>query len=269
MELVSIKYSPWSERIKFFLDQFHGVFDYKVIEYDPATSEPYLRYRMGKLSTYFTEKVTVPVMFFKDGSYIADSFAIYEYICKQYPGSNPGGINTNITKPEHVEKLMKIKDLNNRICEAGRVRMSKRTANSPEVVAAATPFPLNYTGPIGRAVVRVFMRKFLNKYIKSEYVNDDASFKIMKDSLEELCQVANIGKEFSYVIPELGFTYADILVANSLAMVLPHEKWCNLEALLVPCWTEPELAKIFPDLIAYRDRLYELHRAPASNKLGT
>jgi len=57
------------------------------------------------------------------------------------------------------------------------------------------------------------------------------------------------------------FSYADIAMAVSLQGVLPvADRFIPLEPATREVWTRGDIAASFPDLLAWRDQLYELHR---------
>lgn len=262
LQLVHLPVSPWSERIRFLFDQLDDRFQYELIQYEPPITQLWLRYKMGKLSTIFTESITVPILFLPDGSYINDSFEIYEYVCKQYPGPNLGKINVDVFKKEHIDKVIRIKSLVDKVLEAGRIRGAVAMLNSNELLSSLSPGPFKYLGSIGRAITASFLKSFRDKYMTDEYLDHDENLEIMKRCLFELRKELKSNEGFNYAIPELGFTYADILAATACFGITPTQDVFELQPVLANLIIEKELVEMFPDLLAYRAKLYELHRNP-------
>ena len=59
------------------------------------------------------------------------------------------------------------------------------------------------------------------------------------------------------------FSYADVVMATCLQGVSPvADRYLRLGPATRKAWTHEELASEIPDLLAWRDKLYELHRKP-------
>jgi glutathione S-transferase len=58
------------------------------------------------------------------------------------------------------------------------------------------------------------------------------------------------------------FTYADIVMATLVQAVLPvADRFWRLAPPIRAVWTEPDLVDEYADLVAWRDTIYERHRA--------
>ncbi len=56
-------------------------------------------------------------------------------------------------------------------------------------------------------------------------------------------------------------TYADITAAVVLQMVRPvRDAFIRIGPATRACWTSPDLEKRYPDLLEWRDQLYDKHR---------
>jgi len=212
----------------------------------------------------------VYVGFFNDNknTFIRDSFDIYKHVSSRYTSKRIHAIIVDEKNPsEHAKRLIKIKELSDKIAEAGRIRTINRMSNNDEVTRQMIPFPINYTGPIGRAMARSISNRMKNKYTTDGIATDEKCLATMRSGLNELCKEVNIptgdassNYQFQYSFPQLGFTYGDILVANSCSGIKPHAEYSNLSGAWFQCWSEVELQKEYSYLLAWRDELYNRHR---------
>ena len=63
-----------------------------------------------------------------------------------------------------------------------------------------------------------------------------------------------------YLVPEHGFSFADIAMAQVLGFVAPPARGLRIGRNNREAFHDPELAPRYADLVAWRDALYEAHR---------
>ena len=240
--LVSISYSPWSLRTRMAL-QAMGV-PYSTYAYTPTLSEPWLRWRLGRL----TGPVTVPVLLRDDGPPLTDSFDIVQW----------GSARSTVPLvPQALEgEIRGWNEVADSLLAAGRLRTTRRVLGQPDALRESLPRPVAALGPLGLAIGRHAARRLLRKY--GGPVDDDgADLARMVAALEHL--------DASLDTPWLAgdaMTYADITVAVGLSFVRPHARH-KLGPASRAFWEEPALAERFSHLLDWRDTVMDAARARA------
>lgn len=231
--LVTIAYSPWSRRAKHALDAM-GV-DYALRAYVPTLSEPRLRLDLRRPFG----KVTLPVLLRADGPPICDSLDIVRWAAAR--SDRP------VITPANEAEVVRWSAMSDRLMEAGRIRTARRVLADPAAQTASLPAPLRPLGPAGRLLARDAARRLLRKY--GEDSSDDALLAAMRAVLDEARATLD-GRETLLDRP----SYADHCLAWALVFVRPHERQ-RIAPAAARCWTEPELAERYADLLAWRDRV--------------
>lgn len=242
-KLVLLPYSPWSEKARFALDH-HGV-PYSLEVHAPVTGELSLRLRLGRPFS----KATVPVFFDESEAY-ADSLAIAER-------AERVGLGTPLFPAEHRQAILAWNAASERALESGRKRVFQRTladANAlEENLVGVVPAPLRSSA---RQVASNAIR-----YMQAKYGVDSLDEGTIERELEKLRAALAGGK--LYLVGGV-FTYADIAMAVVLQMVEPvRDEHLRIARHVRRTFRDPDLAARFPDLLEWRDRIYDLHRKQA------
>ncbi len=239
--LYVIHHSPWSERARWALDHHRVAFEER--EHVPLIGEIALRARSGKWSG----KVSVPL--FIDPATkatVAGSTAIAEHAEELARGSTlfPAGSR---------EAMRALEATVEPILDTARARYTSRLRSDREAQIEAVPpwmrLPL-VASPSARLGSWFIARKY-----DSSFQDIDERLRAGLQSVRE----ALSGRAFLYGD---AFSYADILAASALQGVAPvADRFLEMGPATRRLWTHPELAREFADLVAWRDALYEKHRA--------
>jgi glutathione S-transferase len=237
-ELISLAYSPWSEKARWALDR-RGV-EYERTEYLIMLGELWLRIRARKA----TGRVSVPLLIDGDRIY-TDSFEIARYA--EWFGRGAALM-------DDMDAVTRWNEQSERALSAGRVLLTERIARDPEAkreqlppfVPRALRSALSPVATVGIA----FMRR------KWDFDHVARAETRLEDTLAQLREALGGG---DYLLGS--FSYADIAMAVVLQMVSPvDERYIRLGPATKRAWTHPDLARDYEDLVAWRDRLYERHR---------
>ena len=244
-ELVAEWFAPWSERARWALDH-HGI-RYAYREHVPLVGEPLLRWRLGKL----IGRVSTPALLTDDTTY-ADSFAIAEWAERH-------GNGTPLFPADRAADIAVWNARSEAALSAGRVRIVARMNEVSGAMSEILP-------PSVPAIMRIALQPMVgvaagatSAFLRWKYdfgADVAASGRTLRATLEEL-RAALAGREHLFD----GFTYADITMAVVLQMVCPvRGAYINLGPRVREVWTNEALTADFPDLVAWRDQLYERHR---------
>jgi len=205
-------------------------------------SEPRLRLKLKRLRG----RITVPILF-DNGVVLRDSFAIARHA--DLRGSTPA----LFPEGKHSE----LAAMNSRFeaaMNAGRGLVARRTADHPTAALESIPAPTwarPALGPLASLGLRYFVRKY---DLDGRTLADDLG--AMRDALLETRKALG---DRSTILDE--FSYADIIAATLLQFVQPCDsRYIRLSEANLHCWTTPELADEFADLVMWRDALYDEHR---------
>jgi glutathione S-transferase len=240
-ELFAIHYSPWSECARWALSH-HGV-PFREVAYTPMVSEPRLRARLRRLRG----RVTVPAFFDEHGAF-TDSFDIARHAETHGSGRSlfPDGADPAIAR------------WNDRIMEAlhaGRALVTARVSGDLAARNEAVPRVLRRT-PLARPLGAVGVSYLVRKY-ELTAPKEAAHRDRIRGVLEELR--AALGGGDHLVAGQL--TYADVLGAAMMQVVVPvDDRFIRIGPATRAAWTDPELAAAYPDLVAWRDRIYDRYR---------
>ena len=238
----AIPYSPWSEKARWAMDA-HGA-RYREKIYVPMVDTPWLRLK----SKRYLERLTIPLLITPDGSYM-DSFDIARWSV----GANPEA--TLI--PEHAREQIEGWNIRSeRMLAAGRALTTQKVAKHRPAWAESVPGPLRRLGPVAELIARVGIRYLDRKYQLASYTPEDS-----RRVLRENCLALRAGLESHGGTLCDGFTYADIAMAVTFQFIAPIETdIIKLGTESIGCWSEPELAHEFADLVTWRDTLYATKR---------
>jgi len=244
IELLSLPYSPWSEKARWALDH-HGV-RYEEVEYVPILGEPALRKRLGKWSG----KISIPMLITGDGV-LVDSLRIAKYA--EEIGSDPlplfpAALASDIeTWNARSESAM----------AAGRAIVTGRVLRDPAAKREAMPpMPKALTSIVTGPLTRLAVTYLRRKYRYSATV--DAQQATLVKVVSELRNVLADGRPF--VLGD-AFSYADICMASALQCVRPvTDEFLKIGPATRKAWTDDALASEYSDLLDWRDQIYESHR---------
>lgn len=243
--LVSLTYSPWSEKARWALE--HHRITYQRRSYRPLIDELPLRMRMRR----FRGPITVPVLY--DGArWHSSSWEIARW-AEQHGSGAP------LFPDEHLERIRYFDDLSERGLDAGRALGLTRMVDRPEWLVAMVPPALRGPlGPLGPKIAGVGIRRTLRKYGASTRSTEEHRDRL-RQVLEELR--ASLQHDGDGVPTLLGrFSYADISMAQVLQFVEPT----NLGHFRLADegregYRQAELAEAFADLCGWREQLYAAH----------
>ncbi|HEU4409445.1 MAG TPA: glutathione S-transferase N-terminal domain-containing protein [Polyangiaceae bacterium] len=244
LRLVVLPVSPWSERARWALDHHHLA--YETVEHAPFLGELGLRRLVGP-----GKQATVPVLI-ADGRAITDSWPIALYADRE-------GRGAPLIPPGREPDVRAWNDLADATKRAGRGLIVASMLASPaaldEGFPPAVPRALR---PLLRPVARYGARWFARKYAlrldeaPAQLAALRATFTKLREALAE---------SSPYLLG--GFSYADIVMATCLQAIKPvDDRYLPLGPATRKVWTRDDLAAEFSDLVAWRDGLYEKHRAP-------
>jgi glutathione S-transferase len=239
MILISLDYSPWSEKARWALD--HCGLNYSSKTYVSMVGAPWLRLKTKNL----TEPVSVPVLI-NDREVLTDSFDI--------------AVRADRNRIKHQDKTLfpckeKAREwniLSETALSIGRyycvLRQLSNTEAQKEILPSFIPCSLK---PYFTWLARNGLQYHLKKYAVEQH-----DLAIYKDILSRLRAELD-GKH--YVLDE--FSYCDIVMALALQYVKPVDhRYSAPGPAAAECWTNPELLEEFSDLIEWRDWIYQQHR---------
>lgn len=235
--LVGISYSPWTHKARWALS--YAKVEHRYREYLPTLHEPILRGQVGR----WRGRVSVPVLV-GEGDAIEGSLAIARWADdRANAGLFPDGVD--------AERWASLSD--DALAERRPTILDAVVADpeaQEEALVGTVPGPLR---PPFRWLPRAISRRTAAKY--RDTVKDGA----MKRALDELRKALG-GRD--YLAGER-LSFADIAMACALEMVVPvEERWVARGPAMRRAWTDPILAREYADLVDWRDRLCERHRAP-------
>lgn len=249
-ELLHIPFSPWSEKARWALDA--RAVPYRAVVYQPLLGEPRLRARLKK----WRGNVSVPVLF-AEGAAVPDSLAIARWADAHGSGPTlfPSGAEARIEAWNALAE---------RGLAAGRARSLERVLERPGALREMLPKKLAPAlGRLGLAIAAAGVRRTLRKYGATRADRDGhrAELEAVLDELRAALADGN-----GHLVPEHGFTFADIAMAQVLGFVSPPARGLRIGKNNREAFHDPDLAPRYGDLIAWRDALYEAHRptAPAT-----
>jgi glutathione S-transferase len=246
--LVALPLSPWSERARWALD--HHRIDYQFVTHVPFLGERRLRRLVGPTK----ERATVPVLVLP-GAVLTESWDIVQHADRH-------GHSPPLLPKDRLLEIQSYTDLADRTMLAGRALVMRALLASgealDETLPPAVPAGLRpWLRPLTRYGSRWFARKYGLRWDREAEQRETVR-----------AALARIRTQLAQSSPYLlgSFTYADIVMALLLQSVVPvAQRFIRLGPATRRVWTSSALAAEFPDIVAWRDQLYERHRARASS----
>jgi glutathione S-transferase len=241
--LLQLGYSPWSERARWALD-VRGV-PYERVPYQPLLGELRLRWvRRG------AGGASVPVLLTDEGP-ICDSVDIARW-------ANARGAGPDLFPAGREAELAAIGAVADRALAAGRSRALRRMAASTDALQEQVPSFLRWTGPVARGIAKAGTLRTIGKYGGA---SDDEARTALLAALDALREHLARAVEVDGVRCLLGaFSWADINAAQALAFVRPPDAGLRMGPGTRAAFTDPYVAAVSADLLAWRDALYARHR---------
>jgi glutathione S-transferase len=242
--LIGLGVSAWTEKARWALD--HHRLPYVFEQYLPMIGAPRLRLQTKR----FSGKVTVPVLLADDGQVFADSRAIAHH-------ADNVGTRSPLFMSHQVEEW---DDKSEAALLAARALGMKKMAASEGAKREQLP-------PFVPATMRDLAMPAATMgvgYIMRKYKLDAEGVSTQEAALHEILLGLRAGlRGKDYLLGD--FSYADIAMAVTLQFVQPVSgQFIKLEPYTRECFTQPELAAEFADLVKWRDALYVSHRHPVS-----
>lgn len=242
-KLVTLSYSPWSERARWALDH-HGL-AYQRISHTPFLGELKLRRLLGKRRT---GRATVPVLI-AGNEVLTDSFDIALYADRE-------GVGEKLIPKEREAELRSFAARVDGAMQHGRVLLvSRLLASGPardETLPRWVPGALR---PLLRPVTHFGTAWFGRKYAV-DLDSVSAHRAALRSALEDFRKALG-GRDYVYG----SFTWADILLACLVQGIAPvDDRYIRLGEASRKVWSHPDLATEFTDLVTFRDQLYARHR---------
>lgn len=239
-KLITLSYSPWSERARFAL-KHHGM-AFEEVAHEPVVGELAWRFRTGR----WLSRATVPV--YLDGkTRLFDSFAIAKHV-------DGIGNGSKLFPSQHLAAIERWNAASERGLASARRRSLARTLTDDEALEdnLASLAPKGFRKPL------LPVAKIGVQYMQAKYGASSVSESAIDDVLKEFRE-ALAGK--LYLLGE--FTYADITMASALQMVDPvSNTYVPMLNSTRRTFRDEELAKKYPDLLQWRDAVYARYRKP-------
>jgi glutathione S-transferase len=240
--LLSLHYSPWSERARWALD-YQGV-EYRLVQHAPFLGERRLRKVVGKR----VERATVPVLVTED-SVLRDSWDIALH-------ADARGSREKLVPSELEASIRELNDLAESTMVRSRGLVTAALLENDAALDQGLP---RYVPPVLRPLLRPLSR-YGTRWFARKYGLDLADLETPR---RILAQTLALFRERYGTRPYLfdRFTYADIVFCSLLQGVRPvDDRYLRLWPAWRTVWTQPALAAEFSDLLERRDRLYAAHR---------
>ena len=245
LRLVYLPVSPWSERARWALDHHQ-------LAYQPIVHTPFLgERRLRKLVGPDQPRATVPVLL--TGTHtITDSWDIALYADRE-------GHGTRLIPEAREAEVQKWNQLSSDTMAAGRALVAGALLASggalDETLPPSVPwFIRRAMRPMSRHGTRWFIKKYDLDPGNPRHIAQ------YQKALAALRSAVNVSAPYL-----LGsFSYADIAMAVTLQAIAPvPDHYIPLGPATRKTWQQPLLAADYPDVLAWRDLIYERHRKPA------
>jgi glutathione S-transferase len=234
--LYVIHHSPWSERARWALLHHKIAFDER--EHTPLVGELSLRMRAKNTKG----KVSVPLLVDEDVA-VQGSLAIGEWV-------DARGKRDKLFPEGSRDRIAKLHETLEDTLHAARERFVRDLPSDHDAQMEALP-PLLRALPGASLSARLGGSFIAMKYNARIGSVDDR----IRNGLRHVRDALG-GKK--YVLD--GFSFADIIATSVVHAVAPMDKFIHLGPGTRRLWNHEKLAKEFPDLIEWRDRIYEKHR---------
>ncbi|MCY1031240.1 glutathione S-transferase N-terminal domain-containing protein [Corallococcus sp. BB11-1] len=240
--LVGLTASGWTEKARWALD--HHRVAYRFHDYIPLIQERWLRKQVAPGT-----KGSVPLLVDPPGAAVQGSFAIAKR-------AEELGQGAPLFPQEHLAAITRWNDTSEQVLDVARTYAMPRMLASTGAQAEALPkFVPGWLRRLSAPTARLGMRYVMSKH-QVPVSTEDAIEATVVPAYERL-RAALGGRPYLEGV----FTYADITAAVMLVLARPvDDRHLPLGPATREVWTHAGLAARFPDLIAWRDALYDKHR---------
>jgi glutathione S-transferase len=239
--LLSLRYSPWSERARWALDH-HGI-AYRLLQHEPFLGERRLRKLAGK----HVQRPTAPLLISGD-EVLRDSWDIALYADRH-------GSAEKLVPAELEAQIKELNALAERTMTDSRGLVTAALLANPALDEALPKFVPGFLRPLLRPVSRFGTRWFARKYAL-DLVDLERQRGIVAGTLSEF-RARYAGRPYLFD----RFTNADVIFTSLLQGIAPVDnRYIRLGPAWRAAWTQPTLAAEFEDLVHLRDRIYDNHR---------
>jgi glutathione S-transferase len=240
--LVGLTSSGWTEKARWALDHHRVAYRYE--EYMPFVKERWLRKQVPQGT-----KASVPLLMDPPTPGLPGSFAIAKR-------SEELGQGTPLFPAKHADAIARWNDVSEEVLNVARAysmpRMLSSSAAQAEALPKALPLWLRkLLAPTAKSGMGFIVKKY-----GVPTNSEEAIEKTVVPAYEKLREALG-GRP--YLLGD--FTYADIATGVMLVLLGPvADRHLPMGPGTREVWTHAGLASRFPDLLAWRDGLYDKHR---------
>jgi glutathione S-transferase len=243
-QLIGLPYSPWSEKARWALEA--RSVPYTFVPYAPLLGELKLR----RLLRQWSGRVSVPVLVPDGEPAIADSAAIARW--GETRGDGPA-----LFPPGREAEMNRFIEASERGLAAGRARSLRRMLEDDDALAEMVPRKIVKSIGRGNAVRlgRFGVGRTRRKY--GGHRIDDGEHERVQVEVFDMLRAA-----IATSSPGLlgAFSFADIAMAAPVAFLEPPAFGLRIGAASRAQFADPALAARYPDLLRWRDALYDAYR---------
>ncbi|NOK10312.1 glutathione S-transferase C-terminal domain-containing protein [Corallococcus exercitus] len=241
--LVGLTSSGWTEKARWALDHHRVAYRYQ--DYVPLIQERWLRKQVAP-----GVKPSVPLLVDPPQPATHGSFAIAKR-------SEELGQGSALFPAAHLDAITAWNDTSEEVLDAARAYAMPRMLMISRAQAEALPkFVPGFLRALFAPTARLGMR-----YVVKKHQVADGSAEVIEAKVApayEKLRAALGGRPY---LLGTGFTYADVTTAVMLVLLgPPADRHLPMGPGTREVWTHPGLAARFPDLLAWRDALYDKHR---------
>jgi glutathione S-transferase len=254
-ELIGLSYSPWTEKARWALD--HHKLPYRYREHTMIFGMPLLRWKLHR----FIGEVTVPALIDRSGDQVHRLIDSWEIALH----ADRIGRSKKLFPESQLAELRRWNELSEEGLSAGRALLCARMRDDPEALREALP-----------PYVPGFMRKPLLfiawiglSYVVREFETGKKSLTEHEADLREVLQSLRMSlpKGKNYLFGD--FSYADIAMAAMFQFVKPvANEYVPLGPATRRVFHHEKVASEFPDLLEWRDQIYQRHRTFRENAIS-
>ncbi|MCG8668189.1 MAG: glutathione S-transferase N-terminal domain-containing protein [Pseudomonadales bacterium] len=246
LKLMIFPPSPWSEKARWALDV--AGLGYQLIEHVPMVSNLRARQLAGNFNPL--RKFSLPIA--ACGAQVMDD----SYSIASYAADHNKNANVDLFPQDKLTEIQYWNDLSNRMMNILRKRALPAMKTNQTLLESNLP-------PLVPEALRPHLTsvsKMAISYIDRKYpLSEEDTEQVVIEGFETLRKALNQA-DGDYLLGE--FSYADIAMAVTLQPVKPvADKYIPLDSGTRECWTDDMLIEQFPDLIEWRDRIYQHHRS--------
>jgi glutathione S-transferase len=245
-ELIGLTYSPWTEKARWALDYCQKPYHYT--EHLIFFGMPILHWKCRQ----FRRSLTVPVLLTQTQNFY-DSLDIARYADENSQAKQ------SLFPAQELEQVLLWNRRSEQALDAGRSFMLVQLSGNQEALLEAVPgFLKKMLGPLA-----IFAARFGAWYIQRSFQSDrrtpNEAEELVREQLMEL-RTRLSGRGYKTILPS--FSYADVAMATVVQFLEPvANEYISIGPETRRVWRMEKLAKEFPDLIEWRDRIYSEYRA--------